>query len=84
MNKINLISIPFVLFLAWAKGRGVIRWMVVASLLGFWSLVPLLMVKEKPIKLYKIPQPIREFIALRGFKKKLSQIKYPEDIQKRI
>ena len=36
MYTINLVSIPFVVFFAWAKGRGLLRWAVMAYLFGFW------------------------------------------------
>ena len=84
MNWLNLISIPFVIFFAWAKGRGVFNWFLLAYLLGFWSLIPLLMVKTRQIKLYKIPRSFSELITYRNFKKKLKEIRYPSDIQKMI
>jgi hypothetical protein len=63
MNTINLIAIPFVLLLAWAKGRGLFGWAVMAYLFGFWSFVPLFMVKIKPIQIYEIPEPIKQFVS---------------------
>ena len=84
MNWMNLISIPFVLFFAWAKGRGLIRWLLIAYLLGFWSLIPLLIVKTRPVKLYKVPRSFTEFITARNFKKQLKEIRYPTDIQKEV
>jgi hypothetical protein len=47
MNWINLIAIPFVLLLAWAKGRGLLRWAIMAYIFGFWSFVPLLLARIK-------------------------------------
>ena len=84
MNWMNLISIPFVLFFALAKGRGLIRWLLIAYLLGFWSLIPLLIVKTRPVKLYKIPRSFTEFITARNFKKQLKEVRYPTDIQKEV
>jgi len=84
MNWLNLISIPFVLFFAWAKGRGLIRWLLIAYLLGFWSLIPLLIVKTRPVKLYKVPRSFTEFITARNFKKQLKEIRYPTDIQREV
>ena len=84
MNWLNLISIPFVLFFAWAKGRGLIRWLLIAYLLGFWSLIPLLIVKTRPVKLYKIPRSFTEFITARNFKKQLKEVRYPTDIQREV
>ena len=84
MNWINLISIPFVLFFAWAKGRGLIRWLLIAYLFGFWSFIPLLIVKTRPVKLYKIPQSFTEFITARNFKKQLKEVRYPTDIQREV
>jgi hypothetical protein len=66
MNWLNLISIPFVLFFAWAKGQGLIKWLLIAYLLGFWSFILLLLVKTRPVKLYKIPKPFCEFITTRN------------------
>lgn len=82
MNWLNLISIPFVLFLAWAKGRGLIRWLLMAYVLGFWSVIPLLMVKTRKVKIYKIPRIITEFVTTSNFKKQLNGIRYPIDIQR--
>ncbi len=84
MNWMNLISIPFVLFFAWAKGRGLIRWFLIAYLLGFWSLIPLLIVKTRPVKLYKIPRSFTEFVTARNFKKQLKEVRYPTDIQREV
>ena len=84
MNWLNLISIPFVLFFAWAKGRGLIRWLLIAYLLGFWSFIPLLIVKTRPVKLYKIPRFFTEFITARNFKKQLKEVRYPTDIQREV
>lgn len=84
MNWLNLISIPFVLFFAWAKGRGLIRWIFLAYFLGFWSVIPLLIVKTRPVKLYKIPRPIIDLITARNFKNKLKDVTYPTDIQKEV
>lgn len=82
MYTINLVAIPFVLLLAWAKGRGLLRWAVMAYLFGFWSFVPLFMVKIKPIRIYEIPKPIREFMAAHLFKRELKGVMYPKDLQK--
>ena len=84
MNWMNLISIPFVLFFAWAKGRGLIRWLLIAYFLGFWAFIPLLIVKTRPVKLYKIPRSFTEFITARNFKKQLKEIRYPTDIQREV
>ena len=84
MNWMNLISIPFVLFFAWAKGRGLIRWLLIAYLLGFWAFIPLLIVKTRPVKLYKIPRSFTEFITARNFKKQLKEVRYPTDIQRGV
>jgi hypothetical protein len=84
MNWLNLISIPFVLFFAWAKGRGLIRWLLIAYLLGFWSFIPLLIVKTRTVKLYKVPRSFTEFITARNFKKQLKEIRYPTDIQREV
>ena len=84
MNWMNLISIPFVLFFAWAKGRGLIRWLLIAYLLGLWAFIPLLIVKTRPVKLYKIPRSFTEFITARNFKKQLKEVRYPTDIQREV
>ncbi len=76
MYTINLVSIPFVVFFAWAKGRGLLRWAVMAYLFGFWSFIFLLFVKTKPIKIYEVPQYLKDLITARGFKNKLKEIKY--------
>jgi len=81
---INLISIPFVLFIAWAKGRGLIRWALIAYLFGFWSLILLFLVKNLPIKLYQTPQFLKDVVTARAFEKRLKKIKYPLDLQKEI
>jgi hypothetical protein len=81
MYTINLVSIPFVVFFAWAKGRGLLRWAVMAYLFGFWSFTFLLFVKTKPIKIYEVPQYLKDLITARGFKNKLKEIKYPSDLQ---
>lgn len=82
MNTINLIAIPFVLLLAWAKGRGLFGWAVMAYLFGFWSFVPLFMVKIKPIQIYEIPESIKQFVTTYVFKKELKGVMYPKDLQK--
>jgi len=84
MNWMNLISIPFVLYFAWAKGRGLIRWLLIAYFLGFWAFIPLLIVKTRPVKLYKIPRSFTEFITARNFKKQLKEVRYPTDIQREV
>ena len=84
MNWLNLIAIPFVLFFAWAKGRGLIRWLLIAYLLGFWSFIPLLIVITRPVKLYKVPRSFTEFITARNFKKQLKEVRYPTDIQREV
>lgn len=84
MSLINLISIPFVVFFAWAKGRGLIRWALISCVIGFWSLLLLLFVKTKPIKIYQIPQQLKDIVTARSFKKQLNEIKYPVDLQKDI
>jgi len=38
-------------------------------------------VKAKPIKFYHIPQPAKDFIIARSFKKHLKEIEYPVDLQ---
>jgi hypothetical protein len=38
-------------------------------------------VKVKPIKFYHIPQPVKDFIIARSFKKHLKEIEYPVDLQ---
>jgi hypothetical protein len=63
MYTINLVSIPFVVFFAWAKGRGLLRWAVMAYLFGFYSFIFLLFVKTKPIKIYEIPQYLKDLIT---------------------
>ena len=82
MYKINLIAIPFVLLLAWAKGRGLFSWAMMAYLFGFWSFVPLFMVKVKPIQIYEIPKPIKHFVATHVFRRDLKAVMYPNDLQK--
>ena len=67
-------------FFAWAKGRGLLRWALIAYLFGFYSFI-LLFVKTKPIKIYEIPQYLKNVITARGFKNKLKDIKYPSDLQ---
>ena len=84
MYTINLISIPVVLFIAWAKGRGLIRWALIAYLFGFWSLILLFLVKNRPIKLYQIPQTLKDLVTARAFKRELKEVKYPLDLQKDI
>ena len=84
MNWLNLISIPFVLFLAWAKGRGLIRWLLIAYVLGFWAVIPLLMVKTRKVKIYKIPRIITEFVTTCNFKRQIKVIRYPTDIQREV
>jgi len=81
MEIINLIAIPFVLFFAWAKGRGLISWALITYFIGFWAIFILLFVKVKPIKFYHIPQPVKDFIIARSFKKHLKEIEYPVDLQ---
>ena len=81
MEIINLIAIPFVLFFAWAKGRGLISWALITCFIGFWAMFILLFVKAKPIKFYHIPQPAKDFIIARSFKKHLNEIEYPVDLQ---
>lgn len=78
----NLIAIPFVLLLAWAKGRGLFRWAVMAYIFGFWSFVPLFMVRVKPIRIYEIPEPIRQFVITHVFRRELKGVMYPKDLQK--
>ena len=82
MYWINLIAIPFVLLLAWAKGRGLFRWAVMAYIFGFWSFVPLFMVRVKPIRIYEIPKPIKQFVTTHVFRRELKGVKYPKDLQK--
>jgi hypothetical protein len=82
MYWINLITIPFVLLLAWAKGRGLFRWAVMAYIFGFWSFVPLFMVRVKPIRIYEIPEPIKQFVTTHVFRRKLKGVMYPKDLQK--
>ena len=82
MYWINLIAIPFVLLLAWAKGRGLFRWAVMAYIFGFWSFVPLFMVKVKPLKIYEIPKFIKQFVTTYVFKSALKGVMYPQDLQK--
>ena len=84
MYTINLISIPFVLLIAWAKGRGLIRWAFMAYIFGFWSILVLFLVKNRPIKLYQIPQRLKDLVTARAFKKELKEVKYPLDLQKDI
>jgi hypothetical protein len=81
MYWINLIAIPFVLLLAWAKGRGLFRWAIMAYIFGFWSFVPLFMVKVKPIQIYEIPMPVKQFVATKLFSRELKSITYPKDLQ---
>ena len=81
MYTINLISIPFVVFFAWAKGHRLLRWAVMAYLFGFWSFIFLLFVRTKPIKIYESPQYLKDLITARGFKKQLKEIDYPIDLQ---
>ena len=81
MYQINLIAIPFVLLLAWAKGRGLFRWAIMAYIFGFWSFVPLFMVKVKPIQIYEIPKPIKQFVASYVFRRELKGVMYPKDLQ---
>jgi hypothetical protein len=82
MNWINLIAIPFVLLLAWAKGRGLLRWAIMAYIFGFWSFVLLLMVRLKPMQIYEIPQPIKQFVTRYVFRRELRGVMYPKDLQK--
>ena len=84
MYTINLISIPFVLIIAWAKGRGLILWALMAYIFGFWSILVLFLVKNRPIKLYQIPQPLKDLVTARAFKRELRVVKYPLDLQKDI
>jgi hypothetical protein len=82
MNWINLIAIQFVLLLAWAKGRGIFRWAVLACFLGFWAFVPLFMVRVKPIRIYETPLPIKQFVTRYVFRRELRGVMYPKDLQK--
>ena len=84
MYTINLISIPFVLLIAWAKGRGLIRWAFMAYIFGFWSILVLFLVKNRPIKLYQIPQSLKDLVTARAFKRELKEVEYPLDLQKDI
>jgi hypothetical protein len=84
MYTINLISIPFVLLIAWAKGRGLIRWAFMAYIFGFWSILVLFLVKNRPIKLYQIPQTLKDLVTARALKRELKEVKYPLDLQKDI
>ena len=82
MYWINLIAIPFVLLLAWAKGRGLFRWAVMAYIFGFWSFVPLFMVRVKPIRIYEIPEPIKQFVTTYVSRREPKGVMYPKDLQK--
>jgi hypothetical protein len=53
-----------------------------AYLFGFWSFVPLFMVKIKPIQIYEIPESIKQFVTTYVFKKELKGVMYPKDLQK--
>ena len=82
MYKINLIAIPFVLLLAWAKGQGVFSWAMMAYLFGFWTFAPLFMVRVKPTQIYDIPRLIKQFAATHVFRRELKVVLYPKDLQK--
>lgn len=84
MNLVNLIAIPIVVAFAWAKGRGLLKWAVLTWFFGFWCLLPLFMLKNKVIKIYHLPQPVKDFITARRFKDQLKVIEYPIDIQKEV
>ena len=53
-----------------------------AYIFGFWSFVPLFMVKVKPIQIYEIPKPIKQFVTTHVFKRELKGVMYPKDLQK--
>ena len=52
-----------------------------ACLIGFWSLLLLLFVKTREIKIYQIPQYFKDIITARSFKKQIHKIEYPSDLQ---
>jgi hypothetical protein len=52
-----------------------------AYIFGFWSFVPLFMVKVKPIQIYEIPMPVKQFVATKLFSRELKSITYPKDLQ---
>jgi hypothetical protein len=55
---------------------------MMAYLFGFWSFVPLFMVRVKPIQIYEIPKPIKQFVVTNVFRRELKGVMYPKDLQK--
>jgi hypothetical protein len=53
-----------------------------AYLIGFWSLLLLLFTRTREIKIYQIPQFLKDIVTARSFKKSLNKIEYPSDLQK--
>lgn len=47
---IHFLVIVFTIFCAFAFGRNVIGWGLAAAFLGWWVLIPLFMLKAKPVK----------------------------------
>ena len=47
---IYFLVIAFTMFCAFAFGRNVIGWGLAAAFLGWWVLIPLFMLKAKPVK----------------------------------
>ena len=47
---IEFLMIVFTTFCAYAFGRNMIGWALAAAILGAWVLIPLFMLKSKPIK----------------------------------
>ena len=64
------------------KGTWIFHWAVMAYIFGFWSFVPLFMVKVKPLKIYEIPKFIKQFVTTYVFKSALKGVMYPQDLQK--
>ena len=55
---------------------------MMAYIFGFWSFVPLFMVRVKPIQIYEIPEPIKQFVTTHVFRRELKGVMYPKDLQK--
>ena len=82
MSWINLLSIPLVALLALGKGRSYIFWSVVAFFIGFWTFIPLSIIKAKPMKEIVPSDKVKKVIVNNFAKRQMKGINTVEDLLK--
>jgi hypothetical protein len=82
MIYLHLLSIPLAFLIAMGKGRKYFLWSIFAVFVGVWALIPLFLLKAKPIKPIVLPAFMQNKVLDSYVRREFKNINTVEDLTK--